>query len=239
MKRRIFATFDRSRYPDPLSKAQLSLTDEAVANLLASEQMLKTVAKTVGFNQVTIAAVSAADLAEICWYEALDQPGIKPIFSFYPSKKFRLYLCRYLCSEELPMFVGSLALNPASSEAEQEGAAVSTENTQLANIDGLKPSTNEHSYGVRVRQMEEQLVLEYALKQSEEAYIDAFGEEHLLNQQALSDGLATQLTSTVKAKKSYGSTMEPTLVQRLIRVQAEIEQESENKMKESADYEPN
>jgi hypothetical protein len=232
LKRRIFATFDRSRYPDPLSKGELSLSHETVQTLLASEQMLRMVGKTVGFNQVTISPVSSSDLAEICWYEALDQPGIRPIFAFYPSKKFRLYLCQYLSSEEMPPFTGSLASDPKSSENDKEQQPTS-DNTQLATVDPTASSTNQFSYGVRVRQMEEQLAMEYALRQSEAAYVESFGEENLLNQQALSDGLATQLTSTVKATKVYGAALEPTLVQRLIRVQAEIEQEAETRITEA------
>ncbi len=226
LKRRIFSTFDRNRYPDPLAAGELSLTEEIVENLLASEQMLRTVSKTVGFNQITIAPVSSLDLAEICWYEALDQPGIKPIFSFYASKKFRIYLNRYMAGDELSAYIPAESLPKVIGSGFPDITLAIENGTQ--NDLRVEEKTNQFSYGARIKRMKDDMILQYVMQLSEEEFTESYGEERLLNQQALSDGLVVEGTSPKAPGKNILRSIDPMMIQDLLRTQAEIEQTSES-----------
>ena len=162
-----------------------------VEDLLASEQMMKAIAKTVGFNQVTISPITSTDLAEICWYEAQDQPGVSPIFALYPTKRFRLYIAQYLAGGDVSVFVPTEEARDARSKTSTLPSGGGLPKPQAALTD--REPVNVYSYGVRIRRQEEERELEMALKQSEREYLEEFGEERLLNQQALTDGLADRL----------------------------------------------
>ena len=194
-----------------------------VRDLLASEQMLKAVSKTVGFNQITIAPVGASDIAEICWYEALDQPGMRPIFSFYSSKRFRIHLTRYLAGEEVPVYTASESL---SSAQDQKATAEARDKTgqvpALTDSSENRPSANEHSYGVRIRNMEDQIMIQMAIRESEKLYREQYGDERLLNQQALSDGLVTD-SRRPKQIEVQNPSSDPKYIDVLIQRQREIE----------------
>ena len=181
--------------------------------------MLKVVSKTVGFNQITTAPVSSSDMAEICWYEAQDQPGIKPIFALYPSKQFRLHVSRYLADEHVPLYV------PITTSTHKP-TAPAIENKVPNSIQTIPsaPPRNEYSYGVRVRMAEEQALLEYTMRLSEKEFLEEYNSERLLNQQALSDGLAAAQTSSIGPKSISGGAVDPLALQNLIRGQAEIEE---------------
>ena len=193
-----------------------------IDKMTASEQMLKEVSKTIGFNQITMAQVSSLDLAEICWYEAQDQPGIKPIFALYLSKKFRLHVSRYLADERVLPYVQNIAAEDDYNFPRPMLPPVAT--TQ--STEAVASSRNEYSYGVRVREMEEQTLLEYTMRISEKEFLDVFDREQLLNQQALADGLATAEGTSTKLKYTIRSAdkTDPVLLQNLVQVQREIEE---------------
>lgn len=198
-----------------------------VRDLLASEQMLKAVSKTVGFNQITIAPVGASDIAEICWYEALDQPGIRPIFSFYSSKKFRVHLTKYLAGEEVPVYTASESLSasndPKSEDAQPAEAGVKRSHQQpIEDSSQKQASGNEYSYGVRIRNLEDQIIVQMAIRESEKLYREQNGDERLLHQQALSDGLVAQ-TNHPKRVEIQNPSSDPKYIDVLIERQRQIE----------------
>jgi hypothetical protein len=203
-----------------------------IEEMTASEEMLKVVSKTLGFNQVTMVQVSSLDIAEICWYEAQDQPGIKPVFALYPSKRFRLHVSRYLADERVLPYVRNTTVDddnfpstkPLSVEKSHQALTAST-------------SRNEYSYGVRVREMEDQMLLEYTMRISEKEFLEVFDKERLLNQQALADGLADAHNASVpvKPKPSSNEKADPMVLQNLIQRQIDIEEsciDSRRKRKE-------
>lgn len=165
------------------------MSEETIESLIASERVLRQVSKSVGFNQVTMSQVSSSDMAEVCFYEALDQPGLLPVFGLYPSQKFRVYILNFMSGESQVPFTSNEAV----------ARVVVGQTASLPQSGGSAESHN--SFGARVRRMEEEAVLEAALLLSEKDFLGTFGEDNLLHQQALSEGLSH---STQSPKANVG-----------------------------------
>lgn len=186
LKRRIFASFDRSVTPD-------AGHGNPCDTLLAVQKFLELVSKSVGFQQVILASVGRVDIAEVCIYEPTNQPGIRPVYALYPAKAYRIYVAQYLAGENLSDYVHvdnrtstQLAL---SEDRLRQHSSISLRSQQTQD---LSRSQDQYSYGARLRKLEEDLVMALAFKESEQSYLDEHGEDEIIQQQALADSLDTR-----------------------------------------------
>jgi hypothetical protein len=183
VKRRIYATFDNS----------LS-SDFGHGNILdaleSSRRFLRKLSDTVGFNQVSVASITSADMAEVSLYEATNEPGIKAVRSFYPAKSFRIYISQFMAGETLGQYYNRKLSDSAKLELYSD-VKVQMDETKSdePNAPISTNSVNVYSYGARIRQMEEDMTFALALKESEDDYRDLNGFDALIEQQAKSDGL--------------------------------------------------
>ena len=256
IKRRILASFDRNHYPsDPTQVGSTSFPADVVNQLLLCEKFMRQISKSLGFNQLTLAAVSALDVAEICLYEAGKHPGIRPIFGFYPSKSFRIYVSQYLSNENLPAYQAVLPGSAGSAHPLQliggssspsvsivlptPAAIVKTAtdkdtaapNSLLALLPP-QPDSNEYSYGVRVRKMQEQQTLTMAMRDSEQEYLQENGEEELMRQQIRTDSVngkkTDPLVNRIMASRSMEMPTDYAVLSSLADLQVNIEQAIRN-----------
>lgn len=189
LKRRIFASFDRSVSPE-------AVNGNPCDTLLAVQKFLQLVSKSVGFKQIILASVGPVDIAEVCIYEPSNQPGIRPVYALYPAKAYRIYVAQYLAGENLSDYVHvdsrtstQLAL---SEDRLRQPSSISLTSQQSQD---LSRTQDQYSYGARLRQLEEDLVMAMAFKESEQSYLEEHGEDEIIQQQALADSLATRTDS--------------------------------------------
>ena len=191
MRRRVFASFDRNRYSN--SKEYLDdYPSDVVPRLVLAERFMRQVGKSLGFNQITISAISSMDLAEVCLYDGDQQPGVKPIFGLYPAQAYRVYVSQYLVGASLQDYSPIMAIREAivtSNEVRQDAPAM------VGNSEGTttsKPTVvpiPKFSYGSRIREMEDQLVLEIAMRESEKEYLQQSTETALKEHQKIAERL--------------------------------------------------
>jgi hypothetical protein len=204
MRRRVFAAFDRNRQTTVVSSDTVDDSRTTNSRLLMAERILRRVSKAVGFNQVIVSAISSIDLAEICLYDPTSQPGVRPIHALYPCKAFRVYVCQFMAGENMVEYQPSISIPESSimrirmdgSTPRVSSRAVSSRlpTTSRGSRDSRGTiggtSINNFSYGVRIRKMEEDLVVDVAKMDSEKAFVTAYGEEEFKRQQSLMDVFA-------------------------------------------------
>jgi len=174
---------------------------EFVEQLLNSERMFRRVSKAVGFRQVIVSSISSLDLAEVCLYDSVNQPGVRPIYTFYPSKAFRIYSCQFMAGESLIEYEPAVSLaDNAVFQVTMDGATprltarssrrLGTVSQRSLGLPAQSSRINNYSYGVRVRNMEEDLIMEIAIKESEHSYLHDHDTSELKRQQKISDSLS-------------------------------------------------
>lgn len=218
-KRRIFTTFDRTKYPDPRDSTAASLSDEEIQALVVAERFMRQVSKSVGFNPIVIAPVTGSDLTEVLLHSAGSQPGTRPVLCLYPSKSLRIYVVQFLTGVALEPYAAYLPEDVSGDKS-----------LKIAN-NPEKPESRvselPFTYGVRIRQMEDEIVMDLVTKRSEQEFLAEYGEDKLLHQQALSAGLRnvstekeTQAPILARAKDLLQN---PKYIGRLVLQQREIE----------------
>lgn len=217
-KRRIFTTFDRTKYPDPRDSTAASLSDEQIQALVVAERFMRQVSKSVGFNPIVIAPVTASDLTEVLLHSAGSQPGTGPVLCLYPSKYLRIYIVQFLTGVALEPYAAYL---PEDVSGEQS-LKVADNPQKLASHVSELPFT----YGVRIRQMEDEIVMDLVTKRSEQEFLAEYGDDKLLHQQALSEGLrnvSPEKETGAKLARPKDLLQNPKYIGRLVLQQREIE----------------
>jgi hypothetical protein len=188
-KRRILTSFDRTMYVDPVNSAASSLSNDHIQALVVAERFMRQVSLSVGFNPISICAVTATELSEAVLYDAQGQPGTLELIALYPCKFFRIYVAQFLAGA---------VMQPYSVYHESMGSQSS--DIPLTVVSKFSASPASFSYGVRLRHMEDSMVTGLALKQSEQEFMLKHGEDALLHQQALAESLKTKHESAIFAK---------------------------------------
>ena len=205
MRRRVFATFDRNKSAaTPTADGFESSSRSPNSRLLSAERMFRRVSKAVGFNQLIVSAISSIDLAEICLYDPASQPGVRPIYALYPCKAFRLYVCQFMAGENLIEYQPAISIPETNLMRIRVDGSTPRLSSRVASSrlpvsareyrdsrQGSASSINSYSYGVRIRTMEEELVVDVAKMESEKAFVGSFSEDDLRRQQTLIEAFAT------------------------------------------------
>ena len=221
----MFAAYDRNKKATPIDPTNpddsLSPTS---SQLFSSERMLRRISKAVGFNQVLVSAVSSIDLAEICLYDPSSQPGVRQIYALYPCKAFRVYVSQFMAGENMVEYQPAISIPESnimkirmdgttprvSSRATSSRAPASSRgnrDTRSSSYSGI----NSYSYGVRIRNMEEELVIDVAKMESEKAFRGSFGDEELKHQQSVMDAYAAVGQSDTTAANTISKLMLSTM----------------------------
>ena len=223
MRRRVFAAFDRNRQSTVTSFDTADTSRTTNSRLLLAERIMRRVSKAVGFNQVIVSAISSIDLAEICLFDPTSQPGVRPIHALYPCKAFRIYVCQFMSGENMVEYQPSIAIPEStimrirmdgstprvSSRAASSRLPVSPRSSREPRTVG-STSINNFSYGVRIRKMEEDLVVDVAKMDSEKTFVATYGEEEFRRQQNLMEVFANN-TQEETGKSNTTSNMRSTL----------------------------
>jgi hypothetical protein len=198
----VFVAFDRNQQVISDAITGTTEVDTLMVNrLLNSERLFRRISKAVGFRQVIVSSISSLDLAEICFYDSVNQPGMRPIYAFYPSKAFRVYACQFMAGESLIEYEPAVSLpNDAVFHTTMDGATPRLSARppkhlmSQRNSIGLPPPTariNNYSYGVRVRNMEEDLIMEIAKAESERVFLHDHDPTELRKQQKISESFTS------------------------------------------------
>jgi hypothetical protein len=186
-KRRIFASFDRNRYPDSRQDEQ---QQTALSHrLILSERYIRQISKSLGFNQIMMSSVSSMDIAEVCLYNSAEQPGLRAVYSLYPSKSYRIYICQFLVGENLVPFP------PAFSIPEDRLFKDGVMHPRPPRVGGSKYGKSRlnnfadaaYSYGVRLRNMQDEFATQFAITESETTFRENYGEKELQKLQSKLD----------------------------------------------------
>lgn len=232
-KRRVFVSFDRNHYTvsDPHEQAALS------HRLILSERYIRQVSKSLGFNQIMTSSVSSLDIAEICLYNSSDQPGMRAVHALYPSKSYRIYVCQFMAGENLIPFPPAFSIpdelvfkNTASltkSIRARSQAASSMLNrapqSKFKIMNTVKDST--YSYGVRIRNMQDDLATQVAMTKSENDFREQYGDQELARLQT-----KVEAKSTISAMPNYLDTFhakqsdDDDVVHKIITLQGQLEE---------------
>lgn len=200
-KRRIFVSFDRNHYPT--NQADMRDQQALTHRLILAERYIRHVSKSLGFNQIMTSSVSSLDLAEVCLYNSTDQPGMRPVHTLYPSKSFRVYISQFMAGDNLIPFPPALSIpeellfkNAASLTTSVRARTIAASSTlrrtsqsKLKTINALKDSA--YSYGVRLRNMQDDLATQLAMSSSENEFRDQFGDKELAKLQTKVDAKST------------------------------------------------
>ncbi len=214
-KRRVFVSFDRNHYatPDVDVREQTTLSHR----LILAERFVRQVSKSLGFNQIMTSSVSSLDLAEVSLYNSSDQPGMRAVHALYPSKSYRIYVCQFMAGDNLIPFPPAFSIpgellfkNTASLTKSLHARSVAASNTlsksvvnKYKAINAIKDST--YSYGVRLRNMQDELATQLAITKSESDFRDQYGDTELSKMQ-------TRLESKSGASYASSSYLDPRLI---------------------------
>ena len=252
MRRRVFATFDRNNNTGAVNGETSTLSTNS--RLFSSEKMFRRVSKAVGFNQVLVSAISSIDLAEICLYDPASQPGVRPIYSLYPCKAFRVYACQFMAGENLVEYQPAISIAESnimrirmdgstprlSSRAASSRLTGTARGSRDSRQGGTASGVNSYSYGVRVRHMEENLVIDVAKMESEKEFVGSFGGDDLKKQQSLIEAFAmngqeeSHTTSTIM-RTTLGPGSPPGTTERLIAGVSKYQQSVEDSIRNELD----
>ena len=219
MRRMVFASFDKNRYMDTLGSSDEHPMD-VVARLVQAERFMRQIAKSLGFNQIRIAAISSLDLTEVCLYDGDQQPGIKPIFGLYPAQAFRIYVAQFMAGESMSEYAPLMSLDQAIVTSADATSILPSlpRKTELASS---QPKATSYSYGSRIRQMEDQLILDVAMQESEKTFLEECGDDALKVQNELADRLRNDELEDGDRIKSH--TVSKELMQNLVSRQRTLE----------------